>query len=91
MAAETVLSEAGGGGKGWGALGVRGRPMYGSRLSLIMTLMHPTVMAILADERTADLRANAVFHRRARFALARSRRRVAKARRARAAARVAHA
>jgi ribosomal protein S12 methylthiotransferase accessory factor YcaO len=52
--------------------------------------MHPTVMAILADERTADLRANAAYHRRARFALARTRRRVAQARRARA-ARVAHA
>jgi hypothetical protein len=64
--------------------------MRGWRLSLKITLMHPTVMAVLAEERTADLRANAAFHRRARFALARTRRRAAKARRARA-ARVAHA
>jgi hypothetical protein len=54
-------------------------------LSLNMTLMHPTVMAILAEERTADLRANAAFHRRARFAITRTRRRAAQARRARAA------
>jgi hypothetical protein len=45
--------------------------------------MHPTLMSARADERTADLRANAAFHRRARFAIARTRRRAAQARRAR--------
>src|SRR3954453_23994979 len=74
MAAETVLSEAGGGGKGWGVSGVRGRPMYARRLSLKMTLMHPNLMTILANELPYDLRADAVSRRRGRSVLSRARR-----------------
>jgi hypothetical protein len=63
--------------------------MYGRRLSLKMTLMHPTLMTILANERTYDLRADAVSRRRGRSVLSRARR--ASARRLRRQVRVAHA
>ena len=54
-----------------------------------MTLMHPTLMTVLANERTYDLRADAAARRRSRFALSRGRR--AQARRLRRQVRVAHA
>jgi hypothetical protein len=54
-----------------------------------MTLMHPTLMTNLANERSHDLRAQAASHRRGRLALTRGRR--AQARRLRRQVRVAHA
>jgi hypothetical protein len=51
--------------------------------------MHPTLMTVLANERSYDLRADAAAHRRGRFALNRVRR--AQARRLRREVRVAHA
>jgi hypothetical protein len=54
-----------------------------------MTLMHPTLMTNLANERAHDLRAQAASHRRGRLALTRGRR--AQARRLRRQVRVAHA
>jgi hypothetical protein len=63
--------------------------MRRGRLSPKMRLMHPTLMTILAAERSYDLRADAVARRRVRFALNRGRR--AQARRLRRQLRVAHA
>jgi hypothetical protein len=63
--------------------------MWGWGLSRRMTLMHPTLMTNLANERSYDLRAQAASHRRGRLALTRSRR--AQARRLRRQVRVAHA
>jgi hypothetical protein len=63
--------------------------MCGPRLRSKMTLMHPTLMTILANERSYDLRADAAARRRGRFALNRGRR--AYARRLRRDVRVAHA
>jgi hypothetical protein len=63
--------------------------MWGWRLSRNMTLMHPTLMTNLANERSHDLRAQAASHRRGRLALTRARR--AQARRLRRQVRVAHA
>ena len=63
--------------------------MCRARLSRTMTIMHPTLMTILADERSYDLRADAAARRRSRFALTRGRR--AQARRLRRRVRVAHA
>jgi hypothetical protein len=51
--------------------------------------MHPTLMTILANERSYDLQADAVARRRTRFAISRGRR--AQARRLRRQVRVAHA
>ena len=45
--------------------------MYGGRLSLNMTLMHPTLTTVIATERNYELRMNAADARRARFALSR--------------------
>ena len=64
--------------------------MYGARLSRNMTLMHPTLMTGLVNERSIALRAEAADRRRSRFAL-RTRSRRASARRLRPAPRVAHA
>ena len=63
--------------------------MWGWPLSLRMTVMHPTLMTVLANERSYDLRADAAARRRSRFALSRGRR--AQARRLRRQVRVAHA
>jgi hypothetical protein len=55
-----------------------------------MLLMHPTLTTVIATERNYELRMNAAYARRARFAIGRGRR--ASARRARAVQlRVAHA
>jgi hypothetical protein len=64
--------------------------MSGGRLRSIMALMHPTLTTVIASERNYELRMNAAYARRARFAVARGRR--ASARRARRVApRLAHA
>jgi hypothetical protein len=63
--------------------------MWGWWLSRRITLMHPTLMTVLANERTYDLRADAAARRRSRFVISRGRR--AQARRLRRQVRVAHA
>jgi hypothetical protein len=45
-----------------------------------MLVMHPTLMTVIANEHNYELRANAAHHRRARAALSRSRRALARRR-----------